>query len=292
MATARSMNAKDNKMNKTSKISLVLSDVDGTILTEAKVLTERARKAVAALHDAGIKFAITSGRPPRGMSMLFDPLELATPIAGFNGGQFVKRDFEILQQEKLSGAIARQAVDLIQKYGLDVWVFSGADWLVTRMDAPHVEKEVRAVKFAPRVVSDFADYLDDAAKIVALSDDFDRLQQCEAEAQALFGKDVSATCSQSYYLDITNKNANKGAVVDYLSQHLVVPAEEIITIGDGHNDVLMFKRSGFSVAMGNATDEVKSYASTVTASYNDEGFAKAMEAIMTGSIFQAEWLNR
>ena len=286
------MTAKDNNMKKPSKVLLVLSDVDGTILAEAKVLGARSQKAVAALHDAGIKFAITSGRPPRGMSMLFDPLGLATPIAGFNGGQFVKRDFEILQQEKLSGDIARQAIGLIQKYRLDLWLFSGADWLVTSMVAPHVEKEVRAVKFSPRVVSDFNDYLDDAAKIVAVSDDYDRLQQCEAEALVLFGKDVSATCSRSCYLDITNKNANKGAVVNYLSQHLSVPAEEIIAIGDGHNDVLMFKRSGFSIAMGNATDEVKSYAATVTASYNDEGFAKAMEVIIDGSIFQEEWLNQ
>lgn len=278
-------------MNKPTKISLVLSDVDGTILTEAKVLTARAQKAVADLHDAGIRFAITSGRPPRGMSMLFDPLELATPIAGFNGGQFVKRDFEILQQEKLSGSVARQAINLIEKYGLDVWVFSGADWLVKKIDAPHVEKEARAVKFVPNIVATFDDYLDDAAKIVAVCDDAEQLQLCAAEAQVVFGQDVSATCSQSYYLDITNKNANKGAVVDYLSQHLCVPPEEIITIGDGHNDVLMFNRSGFSIAMGNASEDVKSYANTVTASYNDEGFAKAMEAILNGSIFQKEWLN-
>ena len=143
----------------------------------------------------------------------------------------------------------------------------------------------------PNIVATFDDYLDDAAKIVAVSDDAEQLQLCAAEAQVVFGQDVSATCSQSYYLDITNKNANKGAVVDYLSQHLCVPPEEIITIGDGHNDVLMFNRSGFSIAMGNASEDVKSYANTVTASYNDEGFAKAMEAILNGSIFQKEWLN-
>ncbi len=61
-----------------------------------------------------------------------------------------------------------------------------------------------------------------------------------------------------------------------------MPAEEIATIGDQPNDVLMFKRSGFSIAMGNASDEVKAQASAVTASYNDEGFAKAMEAFILG----------
>ena len=81
------------------KISLVLADVDGTLVTEEKILTERARKAVGALHDAGIRFAITSGRPPLGMAMLFDALDIETPIAGFNGGLFVKRDLTILDQK-------------------------------------------------------------------------------------------------------------------------------------------------------------------------------------------------
>ena len=65
-----------------------------------------------------------------------------------------------------------------------------------------------------------------------------------------------------------------------------MPAEEIATIADQPNDVLMFKRSGFSIAMGNASDEVKAEAATVTASYNDEGFAKAMEALILGSARQ------
>jgi hydroxymethylpyrimidine pyrophosphatase-like HAD family hydrolase len=62
-----------------------------------------------------------------------------------------------------------------------------------------------------------------------------------------------------------------------------VPPEEIATIGDQPNDVLMFKRSGFSIAMGNASDEVKAQATAVTGSYNAEGFAKAMERFILGS---------
>jgi len=67
-----------------SKVSLVLADVDGTLVTSEKVLTTRAVAAVKSLQDAGIAFAITSGRPPRGMAMLIDSLALRTPVAGFN----------------------------------------------------------------------------------------------------------------------------------------------------------------------------------------------------------------
>ena len=121
------------------------------------------------------------------------------------------------------------------------------------------------------------------AKIVGVSDDLDKVRRCEAEAQAAFGQRATATRSQPYYLDVTNKNANKGAVVEYLSQHVGVPEREIATIGDQQNDVLMFKRSGFSITMGNASDEVKAQAAAVTDSYNNDGFAKAMESFILGS---------
>src|SRR6266852_5879854 len=265
------------------KISLVLADVDGTLVTEEKVLTKRAQSAVKALQRAGIRFAITSGRPPLGMAMLFDTLELDTPIAGFNGGLFVKRDLAILAQRAVPEDVARQAIDLIREHGLDAWVYAGNDWLITKPGAPHVAREAWTVKFEPRVVTDFDGSLHQVAKIVGVSDDHDRVRRCEADAQAAFGQRATASRSQPYYLDVTNKDANKGAVVEYLSRHMGVPAEEIATIGDQPNDVLMFKRSGFSIAMGNASDEVKAQAAATTDSYNDEGFAKAMERFILGS---------
>lgn len=271
-------------MSQSRKISLVLADVDGTLVTEEKVLTKRAQTAVRGLHDAGIQFAITSGRPPRGMAMLFDALQLNTPIAGFNGGLIVKPDLSIIAQKTLPSDIAHRAIELIHEHGLDAWVYRSNDWLITRLEAPHVDREAWTVKFQPKVVGDFSNDLEQIAKIVGVSDDHDRVQRCEADARAAFGRRATVARSQPYYLDVTNKDANKGAVVDYLSHALGLPASEIATIGDQPNDVLMFKRSGFSIAMGNASDQVKSQASATTDSYNDEGFAKAMERFIFDSL--------
>ena len=269
-------------MTETRKISLLLADVDGTLVTEEKVLTKRAQLAVQRLHDAGILFALTSGRPPRGMAMLFDALALETPIAGFNGGLFVKRDLSIIEQKTLPADVAVKAVELIREHGMDAWVYRGNDWLITKADAPHAAREAWTVKFEPKVVADLGGVLDGVAKIVGVSDDHATVQRCEADAQAAFGERATAARSQPYYLDVTRKDANKGAVVDYLSRHFNIPAEQIATIGDQPNDVLMFKRSGFSIAMGNASDQVKAQASATTDSYNDEGFAKAVERFVLG----------
>ena len=260
-----------------AKISLVLADVDGTLVTAEKVLTPRATAAVMALHAADIAFAVTSGRPPRGMSMLIEPLALRTPVAGFNGGLFVKPDLTIMAQHSLPADVAGRALEVILHHGMDAWVYSGKDWLIRDVTAPHVAREQWTVKFAPTVVDNFNDVIRGAVKIVGISDDHDLVARCEKDAQDALGEKASAARSQPYYLDITHPDANKGAVVTTLSKLLSIPANEIATIGDMPNDVLMFRKSGLSIAMGNASSVVQAQADLVSDSHNDDGFAKAME---------------
>ncbi len=266
-----------------AKISLFIADVDGSLVTEDKALTPRAQAAVKALDAAGIAFAITSGRPPRGMAMLIEPLELQTPIAGFNGGAFVKPDMTTIEEHVVPAAVAKRAVSLILDHGMDVWVYSGHDWLVRDPNAPHVAREQWTVKFAPTVVRDFGSVLERALKIVGISDDRNRVARCERDVQNVLGSEASAARSQPYYLDVTHPKANKGTVVTTLSRLLSVPPNEIATIGDMPNDVLMFRDSGMSIAMGNASVEVQKQARFVTASYNDEGFARAVECFVLGA---------
>src|SRR6202035_6015474 len=133
----------------------------------------------------------------------------------------------IIEQKRVRPDVAGQAIDLMRAHGVDTWVYSGNDWLITKAVAPHVAREAWTVKFQPKVVSDVREHLQQVAKIVGVSDELDKVQRCEAEAQAAFGQHATATRSQPYYLDVTNKDANKGAVVEYLSTHLGVPAKEI-----------------------------------------------------------------
>ncbi len=266
------------------RISLLLADVDGTLVTEQKLLTERAKAAVRALRDKGIRFAITSGRPPRGMAMLIEPLAIDTAIAGFNGGALVRPDLSVIEEKTVSPAAARRAIELIGQHGMDAWLYTAKEWFVTNRKAPHVDREAWTVKFEPQVVAALSDQdLDRAVKIVGISDDRPLVERCEKDAQEALGDTVSAARSQPYYLDVTHPQANKGFVVETLSKMLSIPSDEIATIGDMPNDVLMFRKSGFSIAMGNASDEVKRQASAVTDSYNDEGFAKAVENLLLGA---------
>jgi Cof subfamily protein (haloacid dehalogenase superfamily) len=259
-------------------IRLLLADVDGTLVTTEKTLTGAAIEAARALGRAGIMLAITSGRPPRGMKMLIGPLGLTTPIAGFNGGAMVRPDLTVIESHGLDGRTARRAVDMIREGGLDAWLYTAEDWQILDADAPHVAREAWTVKFDAAVVTDFADAdLARAVKVVGCSDDLARVAACEKKVQDTLGDLASAARSQPYYLDVTSAKANKGEVVRTLARLLGVSPAEIATIGDQPNDTLMFKVSGLSIAMGNASDEVKAKASAVTDSNEDEGFAKAVE---------------
>jgi Cof subfamily protein (haloacid dehalogenase superfamily) len=261
-----------------STVKLMLADVDGTLVTQDKVLTDKAIAAVRALHEAGVLFAITSGRPPRGMAMLIEPLDLQTPIAAFNGGVLVNRDMSVIEQRVLPDDLVVPLADMMSSFGLDVWLYSGADWYVPKADGPHVARETWTVKFEPKIMRDGVNGLTDSvAKLVGVSDDTDAVNRATVAVHDKFGDHVTAATSQPYYLDVTHPQANKGAVAQYLAARYNLQPQDIATIGDMPNDVLMFAHSGLSIAMGNASSEVKRAARRVTTSNQEEGFANAVQ---------------
>jgi Cof subfamily protein (haloacid dehalogenase superfamily) len=262
----------------TQPIKMVIADVDGTLVTQEKVLTNRAAEAVQRLHEAGIQFSITSGRPPRGMAMLIDALKLTQPLAAFNGGVLIKPDLKtVVDQKFLPTGVPEKVIEAIESHGLDVWLYTDTEWFVRDPNAPHVAREQWTVKFPPTVVETLDGLLGRVAKIVGVSDDLDRVAKCEKDVQEAGGTHISAARSQPYYLDVTHPQANKGEVVLSMSRLLNIPVAGIVTMGDMPNDVLMFQKSGVSIAMGNASPEVQGSATYVTSTNEDEGFAKAIE---------------
>src|SRR5262249_37949195 len=133
-------------------ISAFLADVDGTLVTKEKVLTKRAIEAVRRLHERGIEFFVTSGRPPRGMRMLIEPLGLKAPMAAFNGGVILGPDLSVVDERPLADDVVPDVINTLLTHGLDVWIYRGTDWYIRSAQAPHVDRESATVQFAPTVV--------------------------------------------------------------------------------------------------------------------------------------------
>jgi Cof subfamily protein (haloacid dehalogenase superfamily) len=265
-----------------TRIKLVVSDVDGTLVTKDKRLTDAAKAAAQNLRAAGIGFTIVSSRPTIGMDFLIKPLALTLPFGSFNGSSIVDPQLRPIEQHFLTPDAARHSIDLLEQFGVDIWLFTSDRWLTRNPDGEYVGHEQRAIRHDPVLVDSFAPYLSGACKIVGASSDPQLLIRCEAAVQRAVGKKATAVRSQTYYLDVTPPGHDKGTFVAAIAARLGIPLDEVATIGDMQNDLPMFALSGLSFAMGNAADDIKRRAIHVTASNEEDGFAKAIEVILAG----------
>ncbi len=264
----------------TQTVKLLVSDVDGTLLDPHKELTDRVRQAVLRAKEAGVLFTIISARPPRAVQFLIDALQITEPIACFNGALICTPKYEIISQTLMEKSDASKVATTILEMGLDLWMFRGAEWFVSKLNGPHVDGHIKYLNRLPRYLGQDYTMCSVANKLVGVSNDFAAVKRCEAAVIASCGDRISATRSADYYLDVTHRDANKGCAVEHLSKLLNVPLENIATVGDMPTDMLMFAKTGISIAMGNADNEVKSAAKFTTSSNAEDGLAAAIENIV------------
>jgi len=256
---------------------LVISDVEGTLVDPDKRLTDASQRAVRRLHESGIAFTIVSSRPPFGLRMLVEPLSLKLPLGAANGCTIIAPNLATIEQHLVPEPVARESIDMLTAFGVDVWLFTPDSWLVHDLSGNYVAHETRTIQAEPRSIVRFDSYLAQTLKIVGSSPSFDRLSECEGEMRSALGGRASVARSQPYYLDITPAWLDKGTFVENLAKRLAIPAKAIAVLGDMENDLAMFRHAGLAIAMGNASVEVKRQARYVTASNGADGFALAIE---------------
>ena len=262
-----------------TRIRLVVSDVDGTLLTKDKTLTDGSKRAVRKLGETGIDFTIVSSRPTVGMSFLIEPLAITLPFGAFNGSSIVDTQLKPVEQHVIPPAVAQRSLDVLNEFGVDIWLFTNDQWLTRNPDGEYVSHEQRTIRHDPAIIADFTPYLTGACKIVGASSDAPLLARCEAAMKEAVGQQATAVRSQTYYLDITPPGHDKGTFVAAMAKRLGISTDAVATIGDMQNDLPMFAGSGVSFAMGNATDDVKKRATHVTDTNERDGFARALEKI-------------
>ncbi len=258
-------------------IEMLVSDVDGTLLEQDKTISRRTMDAVAAVRSRGIRFTVISGRPPRGMKFLIESLALTGPVAARNGALILWPNMSILQATTLELDVAAGAAEIIVQYGLELWLYTVTDWLVTDRQSPRVRHEVSVVRHEPELFRPGGTLPMGITKVLGVSDDHPLVERCEAAVMAKFGNQVSASRSQPHYLDVTARGADKGRGLAELLAIAGVSPSATAVIGDGPNDIPMFQRAGLSIAMGNGSEPVRRAATVTTASNAQDGFALAVD---------------
>lgn len=261
-------------------IALFVSDVDGTLVDHDKQLRPATIDAVERLRAAGIGFTLISARPPSGLLRLAGLLNIGAPLAAFNGGTLVTPTGTVLQRQTVDPEAVRGMFALAAGTGAAPWLFAGGRWYAHAPDDPHAARERLSSEQDPQVVGDFAPFYDEVDKITFVSDEPGVLGKLLERGRAEFGDAANIGQSQTYYLDVTAPAANKGDGLVALAAAMNVPMAAVAAIGDMANDVPMFERAALSIAMGQAPDAVRAAAMHVTASNNEDGVAKAIDAFI------------
>ena len=261
-------------------VRLLVSDIDGTLVRKDKSLGPPVIAAARRLRAAGVKMSLISARPISGMTEIAAALGVEGAMGAFNGGTIAQPGGEVVTAARLSPDVARGALEALRQDWVTPWVFADGQWFATTLDNAHVPSERISAAQEPEIVSDFSRFTDRIDKIVGVSDELERLKALEATVADALGQGATVARSQVYYLDVTAPDANKGHGVTAIARAFGVPLEQVAVIGDGGNDVAMFKVAGLSVAVGNAAPEVQAAADETAAPNTEDGVADAIDRLV------------
>lgn len=261
-------------------IRLVISDVDGTLVRSDKSLSDEVVAAVGRLEAAGVPFTLISARPPSGMLWIAERLKLAHPMGAFNGGTIVKPDGAIVAAERIDPDAAAKAIAMIAEAKVALWLFADGKWYAQDAGNTHMDSERNSANAEPVMFHDPAEVQGPFDKIVGVSDDHEFLADLDKKVSAALGSSATVARSQLYYLDVTAPLANKGDGIAALAKAHGLSLDEVAVLGDQRNDLPMFARAGFSVAMGQGPEDVREAASCVTLSNDQDGVAHAIDEIL------------
>lgn len=259
-------------------------DIDGTLLTTDKRLTERNLDAVTRAQDAGTTIVLASGRHPRPMSHFADALHLRERggyLVSFNGAVLIDYPTgEILFQQHLPAAVIPQLNHWARHFGLPMLSFRG-DTIITEHPTNHfVTENARNNRLSIEGVEDLAAAmlaLDVPPAKCLLPGPPEMLPEVEAAMKADLEGIIDIYRSAPHYLELVPLGIDKGRTLLRLLEHLGRTPADLIACGDQDNDIPMLRVAGLGVAMDNAPVNVKAAADFVTLSCDNDGVAHVIE---------------
>lgn len=260
---------------------LIALDMDGTLLTTDKKVSERTEAAIKAAEGKGVKIVLASGRPLIGINRYLEELELIKGedyVLSFNGGlvQNTKTE-EIVSKVSLKGSDLKYIYEISKELNINIHAFSAKDGLITPRNSQYTyhEAEINGIDIN---IKDFneVDDEEDIIKVMMIDPQEILDPAIERLPKEVYEK-YSVFKSSPFFLEFTHKEVDKGLGLKRLGEYLGIKKEEIIACGDAGNDLSMVKYAGLGVAMDNAVSEVKEAADYITASNDEDGIAKVIE---------------
>lgn len=263
-----------------SRIKLIMSDIDGTILDKNHQLDSYLIELMPLLKQCNIPFVLASARSPLGIAPISKELGITDcPIACYNGALISLGD-KILSQYSIDKSELLLLHDFLKKEfpTVSINVYSEKDWLVNTIDE-WVEIEATITGESPKVTS-LADFIRDEKTLVhklLLIDNTDTIQKLQKTLSSIDFPQTDFYLSKDNYLEVTHNQVSKKQALLELANYYQLPLTSIMTLGDNYNDIPMIETAGLGIAMGNAPRDVKTCAKAVTDSNEQNGVSKAIK---------------
>ena len=265
-------------------VKLFVSDVDGTLLSAGKKISARNIEAVKRMTDAGITVTIATGRMYRAALPIAKELGVNVPIITYNGALIKSTNGKVIHAEYLPEDIVVELVNFYEKHGWYLQNYSEDTLYYPAYNdyAKYYEtnQKVQGTAIGWEGMKTKTSHV---CKLLSIADNLDETLRRMAKLKAAFGDKIDVTKSTPIFTEIVCPNVSKASAVKILAEKLGVDRAEVLAIGDSDNDLPMLKAAGTSIAMGNATDEVKKACDLVTGICEEDGFSQAVDKFVFGS---------
>ena len=266
-------------MNK--NIKLIALDLDGTLLVKRNI-SEKNLQALRACIERGIQIILVSGRPYCFTKMLAHKIGKNVGIIAANGA--IYEIGNLYKEKTIKNDRIPLVVDTLKKYSSAHAFFKGKREFYThdgydeRFLYDHMNDlfsdDTKVHSNVNLSFEELKNKTRNILKVLVYDFDEENLNKLRKEIECI--EDISVTDYQKISFDINAAMIDKGKAIDEILQKLNIKHSEVMAFGDGNNDISMFQRVGISVAMGNASDEVKSYCDIITDDYREDGVANAI----------------
>lgn len=278
-----------------NKYKIVFIDIDGTLVNDEKIIPKENIEIIKKLKEDGIEVVLTSGRPYNSIQQYSEKSGAVPYVIGSNGGVAVNFKTETnIFTKAIDKNIALEILKKIKSKNLyTVATISGNLAVETEQFSMTAENrsEVKVVESLDEVLTNTNDPI---MKFSVINDEKENIEIFRDEIINLFDlsltkvdtfviprryRKVENKYALPYIMDIMPKNVSKGEAIKELCKYLNIDVPETVVFGDGLNDIEMFKTGGYTVAMGNAADEIKELADVVTKTNNEAGVAYELNKI-------------
>lgn len=271
-------------------IKVLILDIDGTISGKSNQVNRRVKNAINQVKNRGIKIGLATGRMYNSALKFYEEIEANLPIIAYNGAWIQNPNSqEILLHKPVKHDIAKEIITYFkekQKQNeIEIHLYFD-DKLYVEKITKNTEYYVDRSGTPANLIANFDHFLqENPTKILASSLDTNLITQMLTELKNVYDEEqVFLTQSNPIYLEVTDAGVNKGMALQYLTEKILgYSREEVMAIGDNFNDLTMLKYAGFSVAMGDAPQEVKDIASTVTLDVENDGVADILDRLLVNN---------